>query len=76
MSAAADRALATVYCVLMVCCVLLYCAVQIRSYGELFREGDTIGVHVDMDVGVLSFTRNGRDLGIAVQVNPLLLLLL
>ncbi|CAM9188437.1 unnamed protein product, partial [Discosporangium mesarthrocarpum] len=38
-----------------------------RSYGELFREGDTIGVHLDMDIGTLWFTRNGRDLGVAMQ---------
>ena len=40
---------------------------KVRSYGELFKEGDTIGVHLDMDVGNLWFSRNGRDLGIAVE---------
>lgn len=28
-----------------------------RSYGELFKEGDTITVHLDMDQGTLSFDR-------------------
>lgn len=40
---------------------------QVRSYGDLFREGDTIGVDLDMDLGTLGFSRNGRDLGVAVQ---------
>ncbi|KAJ8603714.1 hypothetical protein CTAYLR_000204 [Chrysophaeum taylorii] len=40
---------------------------KIRSYGELFKEGDTIGVHLDMDAGNLWFSRNGRDLGAAVE---------
>ena len=38
-----------------------------RSYGDLFREGDTIGVLLNMDLGTLRFARNGRDLGVAVQ---------
>ncbi|CAM9328498.1 unnamed protein product, partial [Scytosiphon promiscuus] len=40
---------------------------KVRSYGDLFREGDTIGVKLDMDLGTLRFSRNGRDLGLAVQ---------
>lgn len=40
---------------------------QVRSYGDLFREGDTIGVNLNMDLGTLRFSRNGRDLGVAVQ---------
>ena len=40
---------------------------KMRSYGELFRQGDTIGVKLDMEVGTLSFTRNGKDLGVAVE---------
>eukprot|EP00752_Nemacystus_decipiens_P011018 g9791.t1 len=40
---------------------------KIRSYGDLFREGDTIGVTLNMDLGTLRFARNGRDLGLAVQ---------
>lgn len=40
---------------------------KMRSYGELFRQGDTIGVVLDMDNGTLSFCRNGKDLGVAVE---------
>ena len=40
---------------------------KVRSYGDLFREGDTIGVVLNMDLGTLRFARNGRDLGVAVQ---------
>lgn len=43
------------------------CVCQVRSYGDLFREGDTIGVSLNMDLGTLRFARNGRDLGVAVQ---------
>ena len=40
-----------------------------RSYGELFKEGDTIGVYLDLDHhgGTLSFSRNDRSLGVAVE---------
>ena len=37
------------------------------TYGELFREGDRIGVSLDMDCGTIAFTRNGKDLGVAVE---------
>ena len=37
------------------------------TYGELFREGDRIGVTLDMDCGTVSFNRNGKDLGIGVE---------
>jgi hypothetical protein len=40
---------------------------KIRTYGELFKEGDTIGIHLDLDLGTLLFSRNGRDLGVAVE---------
>ena len=40
---------------------------KLRSYGELYKEGDTIGITLDMDIGTLSFSRNGRDLGVAVD---------
>merc|ERR1712166_588449 len=40
---------------------------KMRSYGELFRQGDTISVKLDMDQGTLSFGRNGKDLGVAVE---------
>jgi hypothetical protein len=37
------------------------------TYGELFREGDHIGVTLDMDCGTVAFSRNGKDLGVAVE---------
>lgn len=40
---------------------------KIRSYGELFKERDTITVHLDMSIGNLWFSRNGHDLGIAMD---------
>eukprot|EP00937_MAST-01D_sp_MAST-1D-sp2_P000811 g811.t1 len=40
---------------------------KVRSYGELFKEGDVIEARLDMDAGTLAFSRNGRDLGIAVD---------
>jgi len=39
---------------------------KLRPYGELYREGDVIGVTLDLDEGMISFTRNGQDLGVAV----------
>ena len=36
-----------------------------RSYGHKFGEGDVVGVTLDMDVGTLSFSRNGVNLGVA-----------
>lgn len=40
---------------------------KVRSYGDLFREGDTVGVELNMDLGTLRFSRNGHSLGVAVQ---------
>merc|ERR1712054_675739 len=40
---------------------------KVRSYGELFKEGDVVEARLDMDAGTLAFSRNGRDLGIAVD---------
>jgi hypothetical protein len=44
-----------------------------RGYGELFRTGDTVTVCLDLDAGTLSFSLNGKDLGVAVDglVGPL-----
>ena len=44
------------------------CLQQVRSYGDLFREGDTVGVTLDMDAGTLEFFLNGVSLGVAVEV--------
>lgn len=39
---------------------------KMKSYGELFRTGDTVTVNVDLDLGILSFALNGKDIGPAV----------
>lgn len=38
-----------------------------KSYGELFRTGDTVAVTLDLDQGTLRFSLNGLDLGVAVE---------
>ena len=38
---------------------------KVKIYGESFSSGDTVGVTLDLNIGTLSFTRNGKDLGIA-----------
>lgn len=40
---------------------------KLGSYGELYTEGDVIGVTLDMDAGTLSFSRNGKALGLATE---------
>lgn len=40
---------------------------KIRSYGELFVTGDMIVVTLNLDLGTMTFTLNGKDLGIAVE---------
>ena len=40
---------------------------KIRSYGELFVTGDMIIVTLNCDTGSLSYTLNGKNLGIAVE---------
>ena len=41
---------------------------KLKSYGELFRTGDVVQVTLDLDVGgSLSFSINGKDLGVAVE---------
>lgn len=40
---------------------------KVKTYGELFREGDRITVTLDLDRGVIGFARNGRDIGVAVE---------
>jgi hypothetical protein len=46
---------------------------KVRGYGELFRSGDTVSILLDLDRGTLSFSLNGRSLGVAVEglVGPL-----
>lgn len=38
---------------------------KLKAYGQRFAEGDRIGVTLDLDVGTLSFSKNGVDLGLA-----------
>lgn len=38
---------------------------KVKVYGEPFGAGDVVGVVLDLNVGVVSFTRNGRSLGVA-----------
>lgn len=41
---------------------------KLKSYGELFRTGDVVLVTLDLDVGgTMSFSINGKDLGVAVE---------
>lgn len=40
---------------------------KLKSYGEVFREGDVIRVTLDCDARTLSFARNGIDYGVAVE---------
>lgn len=46
---------------------------KIKSYGDLFRSGDTVTVILDLDIGTLSFCLNDRPFGVAVEglVGPL-----
>jgi hypothetical protein len=44
-----------------------------KTYGELFRTGDSVLVTLDLDNGTLSYSLNGLDLGIAAEglIGPL-----
>jgi alpha-tubulin suppressor-like RCC1 family protein len=46
---------------------------KLKSYGELFRTGDTVTLTLDLNVGTLSFSINDRPLGVALEglVGPL-----
>ncbi|XP_056437983.1 ATP-dependent RNA helicase DDX1 [Gadus chalcogrammus] len=43
---------------------------QFDSYGEEFTMHDTIGCYLDLDMGHISFAKNGTDLGLAFEVPP------
>ena len=34
---------------------------KLKSYGDLFRTGDTVTVSLDLDRGTLSFSLNGKE---------------
>ena len=40
---------------------------KVKVYGERFSQGDIIGVTLDMDEGTLSFSKNGVELGVAME---------
>ena len=40
---------------------------KVKTYGERFSQGDTVGVTLNMDRGTLSFSKNGHDLGVAFE---------
>ena len=42
-----------------------------KSYGPSFGDGDVIGVHLDIVNGLLSFSLNGKHLGIAFNSTQL-----
>ncbi|XP_064870326.1 ATP-dependent RNA helicase DDX1-like [Oncorhynchus nerka] len=45
---------------------------QFDSYGEEFTMHDTMGCYLDLDNGLLSFSKNGTDLGLAFEIPALL----
>jgi Kip1 ubiquitination-promoting complex protein 1 len=40
-------------------------SVRDASYGQAWATGDVIGVYIDLDIGDVSFSRNGTHLGVA-----------
>ncbi|XP_063170764.1 ATP-dependent RNA helicase DDX1 [Candoia aspera] len=44
---------------------------QFDSYGEEFTMHDTIGCYIDADKGQISFSKNGKDLGLAFEIPQL-----
>ncbi|KAH0621965.1 hypothetical protein JD844_023772 [Phrynosoma platyrhinos] len=43
---------------------------QFDSYGEEFTMHDTIGCYLDVDKGQITFSKNGKDLGLAFEIPP------
>ncbi|TMW56846.1 hypothetical protein Poli38472_006856 [Pythium oligandrum] len=46
---------------------LYYQRNRLRVYGDAFGEGDCISVYLDCDLGTLSFSKNGVELGVAFE---------
>jgi len=42
---------------------------QFEDYGESYKDGDVIGCLLDRDAKVISFTKNGLDLGVAFKLD-------
>ncbi len=42
---------------------------QFDTYGETYGKGDTIGCFINCDQGIISFSKNGTDLGMDVICN-------
>ncbi len=40
------------------------CITSLQDYGESFQAGDVISCLCDRDEGVISFHKNGRDMGV------------
>ncbi|OQR96682.1 hypothetical protein ACHHYP_13804 [Achlya hypogyna] len=40
---------------------------KLQTYGDIFKQGDVVSVVLDLDVGTLSFARNGEAFGVAVD---------
>lgn len=47
---------------------LVHIQKRFEDYGGPYGQGDTIGCALDADAGVLSFTKNGADLGAAFEL--------
>ncbi|CAL1145058.1 unnamed protein product [Cladocopium goreaui] len=43
---------------------------KFEDYGEAFEEGDIIGSMLDREKQTISFSKNGRDLGVAYKLSP------
>lgn len=42
---------------------------KFEDYGEVFGDNDIIGCYLDKDNGIISYSKNGKDLGAAYKIN-------